>query len=75
MVEQWGPVSASYIKYDLYSRLSSDPRYHAFLQRHGQSDENHSQIQFDPPYPPAMRAELQRLLALIRESDDGHAPN
>jgi len=75
MVEEMGPVSASYIKYDLYSRLSTDPRYDAFLQKHGQSDEDHSQIRFDPPYPPAMRAELQRLLALIRTSDDEHAPD
>jgi tetratricopeptide (TPR) repeat protein len=66
MVEQRGPASAANIKTDLYSRLSSDPRYDAFLEKHGQGDKDLSHIQFDPPYPPAMRAELERLEASIR---------
>jgi TolB-like protein/thioredoxin-like negative regulator of GroEL len=66
MVEQGGPVSASLIKTDLYSRLSTDSRYDAFLEKHGQSEEDNSHIQFDPPYPPAMRVELERLQASIR---------
>ena len=66
MVEQRGPTSASMIKTDLYSRLSADPRYDAFLEKHGQSEKDYSHIQFDPPYPPAMRAELERLMATIQ---------
>jgi TolB-like protein len=63
MIERNGPVSASNIKSDLYSRLSADPRYAAFLEKHGQSEEDLSHIEFDPPYPPAMRAEIERLMA------------
>jgi hypothetical protein len=62
MIERNGPVSASNIKSDLYSRLSADPRYAAFLEKHGQSEEDLSHIEFDPPYPPAMRAEIERLM-------------
>ena len=65
MIEEYGPSSAASIKNDLYSRLSADPRYEAFLEKHGESDQDHSHIRFDPPYPPAMRAEVERLMALI----------
>ena len=65
MIERYGPASSASIKNDLYSRLSADPRYEAFLEKHGQSDQDHSHIRFDPPYPPAMRAEVERFMASI----------
>lgn len=66
MVEHQGAGTAKYIKYDLYSRLKSDPRYDAFLAQHGASDEDLSHIRFDPPYPPEMRAEIERIVASIQ---------
>ena len=46
----------------LYSRIADDPRYNALLERYGVSDEDLSHIQFDPPYPPAVRAEIERIM-------------
>lgn len=65
MIEAEGPEVADYAKSAMYARLSTDPRYDEFLEKYGVADSDYSHIEFSPPYPPAMRAEIERLLASI----------
>jgi len=58
-----GAVALSNVRTDLYSRLADDPRYNALLEQYGVRDEDLSHIQFDPPYPPAVRAEIERIMS------------
>ena len=54
MVEQDGPEYAGLVKTDLYSKLKDDPRWPAFLERNGQSDEGLKQVEFNPRLPAAI---------------------
>jgi len=62
-----GPSVAVWVKNDLYAKLGFDPRWQAFLERNGASDEVLEDIEFDPQYAPAVRRavdeELRRLSA------------
>lgn len=51
----------------LYDRLSTDPRFDQFLEKHGMTDSDSVDVDFNPPYPPAMRAEIDRLMASIEK--------
>jgi len=62
-IDLHGPAVVRNFKTDLYSRLADDPRYNALLEDYGFSDEDMSHIQFDPPYPPAIRAEIDRIMS------------
>lgn len=59
MVEAMGPESAETVLLDLYARLRPDPRWQAFLDRYGVRDEIVN-VEFDPPFPPDMRAAIDR---------------
>ncbi|HSD69468.1 MAG TPA: tetratricopeptide repeat protein [Woeseiaceae bacterium] len=58
MVETEGPASAARVKTDLYSKLKPDPRWQAFLEKYGKTDEDVSRIVFKPVYPPEIEASL-----------------
>jgi TolB-like protein len=60
MVEQEGPESVAWVKTDLYAKLKPDPRWQAFLQKHGKSDEDLGRIVFNPVYPREIEAALHR---------------
>jgi tetratricopeptide (TPR) repeat protein len=59
MVEQKGSGYAGEVKTDLYSKLNDDPRWSAFLERNGASDEDTEQISFQPTYPAAVATALR----------------
>jgi TolB-like protein len=59
MVEQEGSQAASLVKTDLYAKLKTDPRWQAFLEKNGQTDEDMSRIVFNPVYPPEVEAALR----------------
>ncbi len=63
LIEAEGPGAAEFARSALYARLSADPRYNEFLEKYGFADSDYSHIEFNPPYPPAMRAEIERLMA------------
>jgi adenylate cyclase len=67
LVEQHGPGVAQVATTDLYSRLRTDPRYHEFLARHGWTEEDLSSVRFDPPFPPEMQAEIDEIVASLRD--------
>jgi len=69
-VEQDGPIAAANAKWDWYNRIHDDPRYQAFLDKYGVSDKTLSRIEFDPPYPPELRAALDRELARLHTTDE-----
>ena len=58
MVEEQGREWVADVKTDLYSKIKSDPRWQAFLERNGQADEQMEAIVFNPVLPP----EIQQLL-------------
>jgi len=60
MVAKYGPASAHIVKTDLYRRLHADPRWLAFLEKHGATDEEYSSISFDPDWPPEIDSALER---------------
>jgi len=60
MVEEMGPGSAQLTRTDLYVKLHADSRYQAFLERNGASDADLSGIEFEPPFPPALKAAIER---------------
>ena len=63
MVDEIGPSSAAKVDTDLYEPIKSDPRWLAFLERNGVRKEDLSHIKFDPPLPPEVVAEIERLRA------------
>jgi TolB-like protein/Tfp pilus assembly protein PilF len=60
MVAKYGPASAHIVKTDLYARLHADPRWLAFLEKHGATGEEYSSISFDPDWPPEIDSALER---------------
>jgi hypothetical protein len=60
MVAKYGSASAYNVKTDLYRRLHADPRWLAFLEKHGATDEEYSSISFDPDWPPEIDSALER---------------
>jgi TolB-like protein len=58
MIDELGPSSAAYARSDLYTPIKSDPRYQAFLDRYGASDEDFSPIRFNPKLPAEVEAAL-----------------
>jgi adenylate cyclase len=60
MVEREGPESVAWVKTDLYGKLKPDPRWQAFLEKYGQTDEDMSRIVFNPVYPPEIKTALGR---------------
>jgi adenylate cyclase len=63
MVDEDGPSSAALVDTDLYEPIKTDPRWQAFLERNGVSKEDLSHIEFDPPLPPEVVAEVRRMRA------------
>ena len=63
MVRVQGPSSVANVKTDLYEPIKSDPRWQAFLERYGATDDDLLQIEFDPPLPPEVVAEAKRIRA------------
>jgi TolB-like protein len=61
MVDQHGQSHAQYVDTDLYEPIKSDPRWQEFLKRNGVAKEDLSHIRFDPPLPPEVIAEIQRM--------------
>ena len=59
MVEQEGSQAASLVKTDLYAKLKTDPRWQAFLEKYGYTDEDLSRVVFNPVYPPEVEAALR----------------
>lgn len=59
-IDQEGPEFAVVIKRgaDLYEPIKSDPRWQAFLERYGASDEDLSHIRFNPKLPPEVESAL-----------------
>ena len=66
MVAKDGPSKAIWVKTDLYRRLHADPRWQAFLEKHGATDEKYSSISFDPDWPPEIDSALERERLLRR---------
>jgi TolB-like protein len=60
MVAMHGSASAHNVKTDLYRRLHGDPRWLAFLEEHGATDEKYSSISFNPDWPPEIDSVLER---------------
>jgi adenylate cyclase len=63
LVETQGPGAAALLRTDFYERVRSDPRYAAFLETNGISPEDLSYIEFNPPFPPALQAVIDRYRA------------
>jgi tetratricopeptide (TPR) repeat protein len=59
MVERKGSEYAGRVKTDLYSKLKEDPRWSAFLERNGASNDVSEQISFQPTYPAAVATALR----------------
>ena len=60
MVAREGPAKAYWAKTDLYRRLHTDPRWLAFLEKNGATDEEFSSISFNPDWPPEIDSALER---------------
>jgi hypothetical protein len=58
-VEKEGPQFARWVRTDLYEPIKSDPRWQAFLEHDGATDEDVSHIRFNPKLP----AEVEEALA------------
>ena len=70
-VERWGKEML-YELGSLYDRLRDDPKFTAFLAQYGVHDEDFSDVEFDPPYPPEIREEIERIgkeLAKVEATD------
>lgn len=63
MVEKHGPQSAARVDTDLYEPIKSDPRWQPFLERNGVVKENLAHIEFNPPLPPEVVTEVERMRA------------
>jgi hypothetical protein len=63
MIVEDGPASAARVDTDLYVPIKSDPRWQPFLERNGAGEEDLSHIKFDPPLPPEVVAEVERMRA------------
>jgi TolB-like protein len=63
-LERWvvsqKPGSVTTVKTDLYAKLADDPRYLAFLERHGASDTDVSTVEFNPQWPRELAAWFER---------------
>jgi tetratricopeptide (TPR) repeat protein len=59
MVAREGPAKAYWAKTDLYRRLHTDPRWLAFLEQNGATDEEFSSISFNPDWPPEIDSALE----------------
>ena len=58
-VEKEGPQLAQWVRIDLYEPIKSDPRWQAFLERYGATDDDFAHIRFNPKLP----AEVEEALA------------
>ncbi|MEJ2129769.1 MAG: tetratricopeptide repeat protein [Woeseiaceae bacterium] len=63
MVEEMGRDWAARVDTDLYEPIKSDPRWQEFLDKNGVKKEDLSDIEFDPPLPPEVVAEVERMRA------------
>ena len=63
MIEKDGPASAQFVDTDLYASIKSDPRWQPFLERNGVTKEDFSDVEFNPPLPPEVVAEVERMRA------------
>ena len=63
MVSRIGPHAARWVDTDLYEPIKSDPRWQPFLERNGVTKEDLSGIEFNPPLPPEVVAEVERMRA------------
>lgn len=70
MVEVYGPEFVPNVRTDLYEPIKSDPRWQAFLERHGASDDEMAGLTFDPPLPPEVVEEVERMRAERENSSD-----
>jgi tetratricopeptide (TPR) repeat protein len=61
MVAQQGPESVDLIRTELYSKLHSDPRWTALMEKYAKPVEDLSRIVFKPAHPP----EVEAAIALI----------
>jgi TolB-like protein len=55
-----------------YNRLREEPEFVAFQERHGIREVDFSKVEFDPPYPPEIRQEIERIrkeLATVEAAD------
>lgn len=60
MVEAWGEESLQMLG-SLYNRLREDPEFTRFLERYGIYEGDTPDVDFDPPYPPEIRQEIERI--------------
>ena len=63
MIDEQGPASARYVDTDLYEPIKSDPRWQPFLERNGATQEDLPDVEFNPPLPPEVVAEVERMRA------------
>ncbi len=57
-VEEYGPSIARTVRTDLYEPIKSDPRWQEYLERYGATDQEFSQIRFNPKLPAEVKAAL-----------------
>jgi tetratricopeptide (TPR) repeat protein len=69
MIDEQGPASARYVDTDLYEPIKSDPRWQPFLERNGATQEDLPDVEFEPPLPPEVVAEVERMRAERRRSN------
>lgn len=70
LVDQDGPEAAQLVDTDLYEPIKSDPRWKLFLERNGVTEETTPDIDFNPPLPPEVVAEVERLRAKRAQAAD-----
>jgi TolB-like protein len=63
MIVEDGPASAARVDTDLYVPIKSDPRWQPFLERNGVNRKDYSNLEFNPPLPPEVIAEVERMRA------------
>ena len=61
MVEDHGRESAKQVNTELYDPIKSDPRWTAFLEKNGATDENFANVRFQPQYPPTLQRAIDAL--------------
>ena len=71
MVDQLGPTSAGLTNTDLYGPIKSDPRWPLFLERNGATQEDLPDVEFNPPLPPEVVAEVERMRARREQDSPG----
>jgi hypothetical protein len=54
----------------LYEPIKSDPRWQEFRERNGVTREDLSHIEFNPPLPPEVVKEVERMRAARRPESD-----